>query len=64
MAELYALVDPGVLDEDSPFELIDGELLAMSPKHNRHEVWKRNMVRLLILRRSRCRSTCADPTCC
>ena len=49
VAELYALVDAGVLDEDSPFELIDGELLAMSPKYNRHEVWKRNMVRFLIL---------------
>ena len=49
VAELYALVDAGVLDEDSPYELIDGELLAMSPKYNRHEVWKRNMVRFLIL---------------
>lgn len=38
VAELYALVDAGVMDEDAPFELIDGELLATGPKHNRHEV--------------------------
>ena len=48
VVELYAMVDAGVMDEDAPFELIDGDLLAMSPKYNKHEVWKRNLVRFLI----------------
>lgn len=46
--ELYALVDAGILHEDSKVELIEGELLAINAKHNEHEIWKRNMVRLLV----------------
>ena len=46
--ELYAMVDAGILHEDSKVELIEGELLAMNAKHNEHEIWKRNMVRFLV----------------
>ena len=47
VADLRALVDAGVMDEDAPFELIEGELLAINAKLNRHEVWKRTMTRFL-----------------
>ena len=47
VADLRALVNAGVMDEDAPFELIEGELLAMNAKLNRHELWKRTMTRFL-----------------
>ena len=46
--DLRTLVDAGLMDEDSPFELIEGELLAVSPKYLKHELWKRNLARMLI----------------
>ncbi len=45
--DLFALMDAGLMEGGEPFELIEGELLAMSPKQNRHEVWKRTMTRFL-----------------
>lgn len=48
VADLRRLTTAGALDEDSPFELIGGELLAVSPKYLRHELWKRNLARMLI----------------
>jgi Uma2 family endonuclease len=46
--ELWAMQRAGLFDEDAPFELWEGELVAMSPKHNRHELWKRNLVRIVV----------------
>lgn len=40
VAELEAMVEAGILDEDERIELIGGELVPMSPKGNRHEVVK------------------------
>ena len=40
VAEVEAMVEAGVMDEDERVELIGGELVPMSPKGNRHEVVK------------------------
>lgn len=40
VAEVEAMVEAGVMDEDERIELIGGELVPMSPKGNRHEVVK------------------------
>ena len=40
VAEVEAMVEAGVMDEDERVELIGGELVPMSPKGNRHEVLK------------------------
>ena len=40
VAEVEALVEVGVVEEDERVELIGGELVPMSPKRNRHEVVK------------------------
>ena len=40
VAEVEAMVDAGILDEDERFELIGGELVPMSPKGARHELVK------------------------
>jgi Uma2 family endonuclease len=40
VAEIEAMVEAGILDEDERFELIDGEVVPMSPKGIRHEVIK------------------------
>lgn len=34
--ELHRMVEAGVLDEDAPIELLDGELVTMSPQGPRH----------------------------
>lgn len=62
VADLRALVDAGVMDEDSPFELIEGELLAMNAKLNRHEIWKRNLGRFLIESLPRPTAVATEPT--
>ncbi len=41
------MTETGVLDPDAPVELIEGELVPMNAKKNRHEIWKRRLVRLL-----------------
>jgi Uma2 family endonuclease len=40
VAEVEAMVEAGVMDEDERIELIGGELVPMSPKGNQHEVVK------------------------
>ena len=41
VAELEAMVQAGIIDEDERFELIGGEVVPMSPKGARHELVKR-----------------------
>jgi hypothetical protein len=38
VAEVEAMVEAGIMDEDERVELIGGELAPMSPKGNQHEV--------------------------
>ena len=40
VAEVEAMVEAGIMDEDERVELIGGELVPMSPKGNQHEVIK------------------------
>jgi len=40
VAEVEAMVEAGIMDEDERVELIGGELVPMSPKGSRHEVVK------------------------
>lgn len=47
VAELYALADSGELGPEDRVELIDGEIIPMSPKYNKHEVIKRALDRWL-----------------
>lgn len=62
VADLRVLMDAGVMDEDSPFELIEGDLLAVSPKYLKHELWKRNMARMLIEALPRPIAVAVEPT--
>ena len=45
VAEVEALVEAGIVDEDERVELIGGELVPMSPKGNRHEVVKTELLK-------------------
>jgi len=49
VAEVEAMVEAGIMDEDERVELIGGELVPMSPKGNSHEVleiaWLRRWLR-------------------
>ena len=40
VAEIEAMVEAGIIDEDERFELIGGEVVPMSPKGARHELVK------------------------
>lgn len=40
VAEIRAMVEAGIIAEDENFELIEGEVVPMSPKGNQHEVIK------------------------
>ena len=40
VAEIEAMVEAGIIDADERHELIDGEVVPMSPKGKRHEVIK------------------------
>src|SRR5271154_6544988 len=48
VAEVEAMVEAGIMDEDERVELIGGELVPMSPKGNEHEVVKSALVDLWI----------------
>lgn len=45
VAEVEAMVEAGIMDEDERVELIGGELVPMSPKGNHHEVVKVALLR-------------------
>jgi Uma2 family endonuclease len=40
VAEILRMVEAGIIAEDEDFELIEGEIVPMSPKGNQHEVIK------------------------
>jgi Uma2 family endonuclease len=44
VAEIEAMVEAGVIEEDERFELIGGEIVPMSPKGIRHEVLKMELL--------------------
>ncbi len=37
VAEILLMIEKGIIDEDEKFELIDGEIIKVSPKHAPHE---------------------------
>jgi Uma2 family endonuclease len=41
--DVHKMVEAGILDEDERVELVDGELVPMSPKGNYHEVLKASL---------------------
>jgi Uma2 family endonuclease len=45
VAEIEAMVAAGIIDEDERFELIDGEVVPMSPKGAKHEHIKVSLIR-------------------
>lgn len=47
VAEIRRMVEAGIIAEDENFELIEGELVPMSPKGNQHEVVKAALLRIL-----------------
>lgn len=49
-AEVFRMIELGVIDEDENIELIEGELYNLSPKHNRHEHAKSGLIRWFVRR--------------
>ena len=47
VTEVKAMVRAGIMDEDEPVELWEGEFVPMNAKHNRHEIWKMRLMRKL-----------------
>ncbi len=47
VAEIRQMVEAGIIAEDENFELIEGEVVPMSPKGNQHEVLKSALTRIL-----------------
>ena len=45
LAEIEAMVQAGIIDEDERFELIDGEVVPMSPKGAKHEHIKGSLLK-------------------
>jgi Uma2 family endonuclease len=45
--EVLAMQQAGVFEDDESFELIEGELILMQSKLNRHELYKNHLVRAL-----------------
>ncbi len=46
VAEIRQMVEAGIIAENENFELIDGEIVPMSPKGNQHEVIKAALTRV------------------
>lgn len=51
VAEIRRMVEAGIIAEDENFELIDGEVVPMSPKGNQHEVIKAALTEVLAARK-------------
>jgi Uma2 family endonuclease len=51
VAEIRRMVEAGIIAEDENFELIEGELVPMSPKGNQHEVIKAALNEILAARK-------------
>lgn len=47
VAEIRRMVEAGIIAEDENFELIEGELVPMSPKGNQHEVIKAALAEII-----------------
>lgn len=47
VSDVLRMVEAGVIDEGAGFELWEGEIVPMSPKRNRHELWHRALYRWL-----------------
>lgn len=47
VAQVHAMVKAGIMDSDAPVELWEGEFVPMNAKHNRHEIWKNRLMRIL-----------------
>ncbi|MGD9913243.1 MAG: Uma2 family endonuclease [Rhizobiaceae bacterium] len=47
VAEIRRMVEAGIIAEDENFELIEGELVPMSPKGNQHEVIKAALLSII-----------------
>jgi Uma2 family endonuclease len=52
VAEIEAAVRLGVIDEDERFELIDGDVVPMSPKGSKHESYKVSLNQFWMRRKS------------
>ncbi|BBE74132.1 Uma2 family endonuclease [Oharaeibacter diazotrophicus] len=44
VADVERMVEVGLIEEDERIELVEGELIPMSPKGNEHEIWKNALV--------------------
>jgi Uma2 family endonuclease len=53
VAEIEAMVVAGIVDEDERFELIEGEVVPMSPKGARHELVKVSLLEYWMERKSK-----------
>jgi Uma2 family endonuclease len=40
VSDIFKMIEAGIINEDEKFELIEGEIIPMSPKGNQHEVLK------------------------
>jgi Uma2 family endonuclease len=47
VAEVLAMRDAGILHDEAGYELWEGELVPADAKHNRHELWRRRLDRVL-----------------
>ena len=47
VAEIVSMVEIGIIGEEENFELIEGEIVPMSPKGNHHEVVKSALLRIV-----------------
>jgi Uma2 family endonuclease len=48
VAEIEAMVQAGIIQEDDRFELIGGDVVPMSPKGNKHEIYKASLLEFWI----------------
>lgn len=53
VAEIRRMVEAGIIAEDENFELIEGELVPMSPKGNQHEVIKAALTEIVTVHKPR-----------